>query len=198
VISGAFANDVGFDTYPIQTPDGYVWYEVEAITPARDRTLDEVKSEVETRWRDGQIAKRLQAKAADLLDKAKSGNPFDALAAADGLKVQIATGLKRGVTPADISAKVVDAAFHTAKGAFASSGGDQPTQLYVFQVTDVKTPPLDANSADGKKLDKILQQSVSDDIFSQYVTWLENHLGTTVNQSVLAQAVGNNGTPDTD
>ena len=47
VISGAFSTDVGVDTYPVDADGGYVWYEVEAVTPARDRTLDEVKTEVE-------------------------------------------------------------------------------------------------------------------------------------------------------
>jgi len=195
VLSGAFSNDVGVDTYPIDAAGGYVWYEVEAITPARDRTLDEVKGEVEQHWRDNQIADRLKAKAADLLDKLRIGNPFDALATADGVKLQTATGLKRGTKPPDISAKVVGAVFHTAKDAFGSSEGDKPTQLIVFRVTGVKTPALDPNSADGKKLDRLLQQSIGDDIFGQYVAWLENDLGTSVNQSVLAQAVGS-GAPE--
>jgi peptidyl-prolyl cis-trans isomerase D len=195
VLSGAFTNDVGVDTYPIDAEGGYVWYEVEAITPARDRTLDEVKSEVEQRWRDDEIAKRLQAKAADLLDKAKNGNALDALAAADGVKVQTAAGIKRGATSPEVSPRVVDAVFHTAKDGFGSSEGDKPTQWVVFRVSDVKTPPLDPNSADGKKLDQLLQRSIGDDVFGQYITWLENELGTTVNQSMLAQATGG-GTPE--
>ena len=197
VISGAFANDVGVDTYPIDLQGGYVWYEVEAVTPARDRTLDEVKGEVEQHWRDDQIAERLQAKAADLLDKLKNGTAFDALAAADGVKAQTAADLKRGTTPADIPARVVDAVFHTAKDAFGSSQGDKPTQWIVFRVSDVKTPALEANSAAAKKLDQLLRTSISDDIFGQYVAWLENDLGTTVNQSMLAQAAGN-GAPESE
>jgi peptidyl-prolyl cis-trans isomerase D len=192
VVSAAFNNDVGVDTYPIETGGGYVWYEVEGVTPARDRTLDEVKAEVEQRWRDDQIAKRLQTKAADLLDKAKNGNPFDALAASAGVKVEQASRLKRGITPPPgISAKAVDAVFHTAKEGFGSSVGDKPTEWFVFRVTDVKTPALDPNSADAKKLEQLLQSATTNDLFSQYVAWFEQELGTNVNQSALAQAVGN-------
>jgi peptidyl-prolyl cis-trans isomerase D len=199
VISGAFSNDVGVDTYPIEADGGYVWYEVEAITPARDRTLNEVETEVEQRWHDDQVATRLKAKAADVLAKLKTGAALDALATANNVKVQTADGLKRGVTPpAGVSPKVVDAVFHTAKDAFGSSEGDQPTQWVVFRVTDVKTPPLDPKSADGKKLDELLQKSMGDDIFSQYIAWLENDLGTTVNQSMLAQAVGGTPTPESE
>jgi peptidyl-prolyl cis-trans isomerase D len=191
VVSAAFANDVGVDTYPIETSGGYVWYEVQGVTPARDRTLDEVKGEVEQRWRDDQIAKRLQDKAADLLDKAKNGNPFDALASGAGVKLEKAAGLKRGTTPSGISAKVVDAVFHTADNAFGSSAGDKPTEWVVFRVTDVKTPALDPNSADGKKLEQILQNAMSNDLFSQYVGWFESELGTTIDQAALSQAIGN-------
>jgi peptidyl-prolyl cis-trans isomerase D len=193
VINGAFSNDVGVDTYPIEAEGGYVWYEVEVITPARDRNLDEVKGQVEKQWRDDEIAKRLKAKADGLLDKLKGGGTLGALATANGVKLQSSSGLKRGVSAPGIPAKVIDAAFHTAKGSFGSSEGDKPTQWIVFGVTDVKTPTLDVNSDDGKKLVQLLQTSLGDDIFSQYVAWLENDLGTSVNQSVLEQAVGNNG-----
>ncbi len=197
VVSAAFASDVGVDNDPIETGGGYVWYDVLAITPARDRTLDEVKSEVEQRWRDDQIAMRLKAKAADLLDKLKNGNSFDALAKADGVTVQSADGLKRGTAPAGLADKVIGAAFHTATGEFASTEGNQPTDWFVLRVDKVKTPPLDPNSADGKKLDQLLQRSMGEDLFAQYVAWLENYLGTSVNQAVLAQAVGG-GAPATD
>ena len=198
VISGAFSNDVGVDTYPIDADGGYVWYEVEAVTPAHDRTLDEVKTEVQQRWHDDQVAARVKAKAADLLDKLKTGNPFDALATADNVKVQTATDLKRGPASGGISPKVTDAVFHTANGGFGSSEGDKPTQWVVFRVSDVKTPPLDPNSADGKKLVQLLQQAMSDDVFTQYLGWLEDNLGTTINQPALAQAVGNTAPPDTE
>jgi peptidyl-prolyl cis-trans isomerase D len=198
VISGAFSNDVGVDTYPVDVDGGYVWYEVAAVTPARDRTLDEVKTEVAQRWHDDQVAARIKAKAADLFGKLKTGSPFDTLAAADNVKIQTAADLKRGPVSGGISAKVIDAVFHTANGAFGSSEGDQPTQWVVFRISDVKTPPLDPNSTDGKKLVQLLQQTMGDDIFSQYLSWLEDNLGTTINQAALAQAVGNTAPPESE
>ena len=197
VISAAFATDVGVDNDPIEADGGYVWYDVTDITPARDRTLDEVKSQVEEHWRDDEIASRLKAKAADILDKLKNGNALDAIAAANGLKVETAGDLKRGTAGGAISAKMIDTVFHTAKDAFGSAEGDKPTQWIVFRVSDVKTPSLDPNSPAGKNLDQMLQRQSSDDVFGQYVAWVEAYLGTTINQAALAQAVGN-AAPDTD
>ena len=55
VVSQAFNSDVGVDNDPISFNGGYVWYDVLGITPSRERTLDEVKDQVEARWRDDQI-----------------------------------------------------------------------------------------------------------------------------------------------
>jgi peptidyl-prolyl cis-trans isomerase D len=189
VLNAAFSSDVGIDSYPVDADGGYVWYEVAAITPSRDRKLDEVKTEVEQRWRDDEIAKRLRDKAADLLDKAKNGNPFDALATAAGVKIEKAGGLKRGTTSA-ISPRVIEAVFQTAKDGFGSSEGNKPTEWVVFRVTDVKTPAFDPNSTEGKNIDQLLQRSVAEDVFAQYLAWVQASLGTTVNQAVLAQALG--------
>jgi peptidyl-prolyl cis-trans isomerase D len=196
IVSGAFASDVGVDNDPIDVDGGYIWYDVATITPARDRTLDEVKSAVTQHWRDDQIASRLNTKAADLLDKLKSGQPFATLASSENLAVETASGLKRGGSSGDISPNMTQVIFHTAKDAFGSSVGANPTQWIVFQVTDIKTPKLDANSPDAKQIDNTLHNQLSDDLIGQFVGWLETDLGTSINPSVLAQAMGN-GTPDT-
>jgi peptidyl-prolyl cis-trans isomerase D len=196
VVSAAFASDVGVDNDPIEADGGYLWYSVIGITPARDRTLDEVKSEVEERWREDEIASRLKAKAAELLDKLKSGNAFDALAKADGLTLQTADKLKRGHGAGFVSAKITGPVFHIAKDGFGSTEGDKPTEWVVFRVTGVTVPKLDPNSPEMKRLEKTVQSQESNDIFGQYVAWLQDDLGTSVNQTALAQALGN-GAPDT-
>ena len=137
VIPAAFGSDVGVDNDPIDVEGGYLWYNVAGITPARDRTLDEVKDQVEARWRDDEIANRLKAKSAELLDKLKGGTPLDAVAASAGLKVQTADKLTRTKPEANLPPRVIAAVFHTAKDAFGSSEGDQPTDWVVFRVTDI-------------------------------------------------------------
>jgi len=58
----------------------------------------------------------------------------------------------------------------------------------------VTTPPFDPTSADGKKIAEAIKRQESDDVFAQYVGWLEDYFGTTINQAALAQALG--GTSD--
>jgi peptidyl-prolyl cis-trans isomerase D len=196
LVNAAYASDVGVDNDPIEADGGYIWYDVTGITPARDRTLDEVKSEVEARWRDDQIAARLKTKAADMLDKLKSGNAFDTVAAADGLQIQKVTGIKRSQASPAIAAREIDAVFHTAKDGFGSAQGQTASDWIVFRVTDDQIPPLDPNSAAAKQIAQTVQRQISDDLFGEYMAWLEDYLGTNVNQTALAQALGN-GTPET-
>jgi peptidyl-prolyl cis-trans isomerase D len=196
VVKAAFASDVGVDNDPIDAEGGYIWYDVAAIAPARERTLDEVKAEVEHRWHDDEVASRLKNKAADLVGKLNSGEQLAALASADGIKVQTAKNIKRGTANGDISARMTDAVFQTAKDAYGSAVGDDPTQWVVFRVLEVYTPPLDANSRDYERMTQTVQGELSNDLIGQYIARLEDDLGISVNASVLAQAAGNSA-PDT-
>jgi peptidyl-prolyl cis-trans isomerase D len=196
VIAAAFNSDVGVDNDPVEADGGYLWYNVAAVTPARDRTLDEVKDQVEARWREDEIGSRLKAKSAELVDKLKAGTPFDAVAGAAGLKVQTADKLRRGKQEADVPARVVAAVFQTAKDAFGSAQGNAPSDWVVFGVTGVTTPNFDAKSPEFKRLAETVKNQEGQEIYEQYVAWLEQELGISVNQAALAQALGS-GAPDT-
>jgi peptidyl-prolyl cis-trans isomerase D len=191
LVKAAFASDVGVDNDPIDADGGYIWYDVAAIAPARERTLDEVKAEVEQRWRDDEVASQLKNKAGDMIGKLNSGEKLAALASADGLKIQSAKNIKRGTASGGVSARMADAAFQTAKDAYGSVAGDSPSQWIVFRVLEVNTPALDANSPDHNRMTQSVQRELSADLIGQYVAQLEDDLGTSVNASVLAQATGN-------
>ena len=189
VVAAAFSSDVGVDNDPLQLQNGgYLWYDVAGITPARDRKLDEVKAEVEARWRDDEIAKRLKAKTDDMVDKLKAGATFDQLAVDNGLKAVTASDLQRGKAGGFAPAKLVEAAFKTAKDVPGSAAGDQETTRFVFRVTEVTDPPLDPILR--KQVTTALQNSYADDIVSAYVTHLEKDFGVTFNQQALDQVIG--------
>jgi peptidyl-prolyl cis-trans isomerase D len=191
VISAAFANDVGVDTDPLQLPGGgYLYYDVTGVTPSRERALEEVKDQVTTRWRDDEIAKRLQAKADDLVGKLKAGTSFAQAASEAGLNVQTAKDLQRGKSGGFIPAKTIEAVFRTPKGVPASAEGGKETERFVFRVTDVVDPPFEAGTPQGQAITTTLQNSYTDDLVSEYIARLENDFGVTVNPSALNQVVG--------
>jgi peptidyl-prolyl cis-trans isomerase D len=186
VVGAAFSTDVDVDGDALALPaGGFVWHNVASITPSHDRAIDEVKAEVEAHWRNDQVSQRLATKASELVDKLKGGAPFPDVVNDAGLKVEALWGLKRGVGSPPLPADVVERIFQTLKGAAGSSAMKDATDLVVFRVTDVKIPEFDPKSADAQRDDDNLRRSLSEDLFSQYVTKLESTLGISVNGDAL-------------
>jgi peptidyl-prolyl cis-trans isomerase D len=185
----AFTTDVGGDRDPLQFQDGYIWLDVAGVTPSHERPLDEVKDDVEARWRQQQIASKLEAKATEILDKLKGGATLADIAAADHLKVETATGLKRGGAAGALSPAAIEAIFNTAKDGYGKAEAAQPGEQIVFRVTGIVVPPLDATSEDAKRTLEVLNRGLSEDIFSEYIARLENEVGVTINQSALNQVI---------
>ena len=190
VVSQAFASDVGVDNDPIQFNGGYVWYDVLGITPSRERTLDEVKDQVEARWRDDQITSRLRTKATEMVQKLEQGGKLADEAASAGLKVETAAGFRRDGSPPGVPAGVVAAAFRTAKDGAGQNAGAGTNEWIVFRVTDVIVPPVDLASDDTKKLKETLLRGMTDEQLGQYVTKIEADIGTSINEAAFAQVTG--------
>jgi peptidyl-prolyl cis-trans isomerase D len=191
LLDRAFSSNIGVESDPLHVADGgFVWFDVAGITPTRERTLDEVKDQVETRLRDEEIARRLRAKADDVIEKLKGNGSLADIAKADGLKLEKAEGIRRVNAPTGIPPKVVDAVFSTGQAAAASVEGATPMERFVFRVTDVKVPQLDMASQEAKRTEEILRRAYAEDIFNEYVAQLGVELGVTINQSALNQVVG--------
>jgi peptidyl-prolyl cis-trans isomerase D len=192
VVSQAFNSDVGVDNDPIAFNGGNVWYDVLGITPSRERGLEEVKDQVEARWRDDQIASQLRTKATEMVQKLDHGGNFADEAAAAGSKVETAVGLKRDASPPGLPASAITAAFRTAKDGVGQTAGSGGKEWIVFRVTDVSVPPVDLASDDIKKLKETLQRGLTDEQVAQYVTRIEGDIGTSINKDAFAQVTGAN------
>ena len=194
-ISAAFGSNVGVDNEALQLPGGgFVWYDVTGIAPSHDRSLDEVKEQVEARWRDDQVAQRLASKASEIVDKLKSGVPLAELAAQSGLKAESLWGLKRGNASGPLSIAAIDAVFQTPKDGPGIAPGQSSAERIVFRVTEIKVPNFDPASAEAKRYGDTLRQSVADDLFGEFVAQLEANLGVTINEDALRRFSG--GEPD--
>jgi peptidyl-prolyl cis-trans isomerase D len=192
VVAQAFNRDVGVDNEPIQFAGGYVWYDVLGITPSRERPLDEVRSQVEAKWREDQISSRLRAKATEMVQKLEQGGTLAAEAAAVGSKVETATGFRRDASLPGVPSAAITAAFRTAKDGVGQTPGAGGSEWIVFRVTDVTVPQVDAASEELKKLKDTLQRGLTDEQVAQYVTKIESEIGTTINQAAFAQVTGAN------
>ena len=168
---------------------GYVFYEVEGITPARERTLDEVKAKAVADWKEAEAEKRLGAKAADVEKRLKDGAPFDTLAAELGLEKQIKRGLKRESDDADFGRAGVAAIFGLAEGGSGLVAAPTGDAQIVIKVTEVFEPAgADANSIP-EDAQKSFASGMADDLLDQLVAKLQGEYGATVNRAAIDQAL---------
>ena len=192
VVSQAFNSDVGVDNDPISFKSGYVWYDVLGITPSRERNLEEVKDQVEVKWRDDQISARLRTKATEMVQKLEQGGKLADEAAAAGLKVETAAAFKRDASPTGVPSATIAAAFRTAKDGVGQTPGSGGSEWIVFRVTDITVPPVDLSADDMKRLKETLDRALTDEQVAQYVTRLEKDIGTSINEAAFAQVTGAN------
>ena len=191
VIDGIFSADVGIENDALRTKDGgTVWYDLVAVTPSRERTLDEVKDRVEARWRDDQAVARLDAKAKEMVDKLKGGASLADLAAADKVNVQHTAWLKRGDKAGALPGDATAALFRTPKGAAASAQGNEPTERVVLVVKDVTVPGFDPATTDAKRLAESLRTGMAEDLYQQFITRVQSDVGVTIDQKSFDDALG--------
>jgi peptidyl-prolyl cis-trans isomerase D len=193
VLNGAFGSEVNVENEPVQVSGGgLIWYEVAAIERSHDRTIEDVKDRVTTSWRDNEVTERIAAKATEIADKLKSGTSFKDVAAANGLKIENAKGLKRRGSEA-LPASVIEAVFRTAKDGVGESAGKDATERFVFRVTGIGVPAYDPASPDAKRISDTLRNAISDELLGQYVLRVETDIGATINGAALNQAIGASG-----
>lgn len=191
ILATTFQTDVGVETDPVRTQEGgYVWYEVTGITPSRERNFEEAKDAVEQRWRDDQVAERLQQKAAELLDRLKAGKSLADVAAEAGLKVQTAASLRRNGPAPGLSPAAVAAAFGLQQGEYGSADGNNATEKIVFRVAAVTVPPIDFASDQGKQFEETLRKAIGEDLLRQYLAEVEREVGVSINEDALRRVVG--------
>ena len=189
VLKAAFASDIGVDNEVVQTRDrGDVWFEVQSIEPSRERTLAEMRAEVEANWKADEISKRLAALGADLVKKLNGGETMQALAWDQKLDVKVQDNIKRNDgagLPRNVAVQVFNAGLNQA----GSAVGEADTRI-VFRVTASAVPPLDPASDAGKRLQGVLAQALQQDMLTEYAAKLQGQAGVKINEAAVRQAIG--------
>lgn len=191
LLKAAFASDIGVDNDTLSTADGgTVWFEVAGIDPARQLTLAEAKPKVESAWREEETARRLDAKAAELVRAIDAGTQTleGAAASLGNLPVEHVGDAKRaGAT--GLAPGVVARVFDVPVGA-TGSAPTGPESRVVFKVLDSATPPLDPDAPATKRIEDRYGASLQDGIVNDYLATLGAKLGTKVNQAAVQAASG--------
>jgi len=191
VIGALFSADANVENEPLRTQDGgIIWYNVEAVTPSRDRTLDEVKDQVTARWHDEQVIERLNAKAKEILEKLKGGGKLADLAAAEKVPVEKTAWLKRRDGGQNLPPSAVAVLFKTTTGEAAVADGKQPTERIIMVVNNITVPNFSPGAPETKQLADAVRESLTNDVLSQFLGQVEKDLKVSIDQAQLTQALG--------
>lgn len=189
LLNAAFSSDVGVDNEPIRTQaGGYVWYEVAAIEPARDRTLEEVKDQVLALWRADQATRRLQDQARGLVQRIDAGESPEAVAASLGLQARQVGDLGRGTAKEGLNLQALAQLFATPVGRAGSAS--TADGRVVFRVTAAVVPPFATTTREAASIAQQLQADLAEDLVAQYLAQLQKEFGVTVHPDVLRRAIG--------
>ncbi|RLP23448.1 peptidylprolyl isomerase [Mesorhizobium sp. YM1C-6-2] len=190
LLAAAFETEAGIENPAVNVGStGYVFFEVEDIVPARERTLDEVKDKVVADWKEAEAENRLTAKAGEIEKRLKDGTSLDTLATELSLEKHIKRGLKREADDADFGRAGVAAIFGGAEGSSGLVAAPTGDAQIVFKVTEVFEPAgADANSVP-EDAQASFASGMADDLLDQLVAKLQSEYGVTVNRSAIEQAL---------
>ena len=189
-LAAIFQADVGFDNEPFSLgTNAYLWYDVDSITPARERPLDEVKTKVIENWKTAELEKQLNAKAEDVRKRVAGGTSLDAIAA----ELKFTKDTKRGITreskDADLGQGGVDSVFDGPEGLVGVTESASDGSKLIFKVVESIEPanvgPESLTTAERDAFGSRL----ADDLLDQLVGQLQTVYPVTVNQTVINQAL---------
>ncbi|MCB1492097.1 MAG: SurA N-terminal domain-containing protein [Rhodobiaceae bacterium] len=191
LIQNVFRTDPGVETEPLQVgTSGSLWYEVDEVIPARDRTLDETRDAVIAAWKAEQVQNELAKRAGAIIDRVKGGETLDAVATADNLTITRSAPLKRSDATVDFDRRSIDKLFNGEVGSVFEEVSANGRDRLVVLIANSDTPPFDPNAEDVKTLAGQIASGMADDIIGVYVNEKRDEFGATINPQALNLAIG--------
>lgn len=190
LLQAAFEAETGIENPPVNMgSNGYVFYEVDGVTPARDRTLDEVREKVVADWTKAETATRLAAKGEELRKRVKDGTTLDVLAGELSLEKQTKRGLKRATDDADFGEAGIAAVFGVGEGGeglVSAPGGDAQILFEVVESFEPAGAGPDSVPEDARQQ---FAAAMSNDLLDQLVAQLQAQYKVTIDRNALNQAL---------
>lgn len=190
VIRAAFEAEANTENASINSgSNGYVFYEVLGVEPARERELDEVKAKAVADWKLEQANTKLDEKVKALQQRVKDGVTLDAIATELALQKQTKRGIKRETNDADFGEGGVAAVFGLAKDGVGQTPTPQNDGSILFKVTEVVEP---ANVEPGALPDEQrtnISSGIANDMLDELVNRLRGEFGVEVDRAAAQQAI---------
>ncbi|WP_254472675.1 peptidyl-prolyl cis-trans isomerase [Bartonella sp. B1098] len=141
LLNAIYQSNEGVDLDPLSFQNGeYLWYKVDKIIPARDKTLEEAKIDVLSQWKNEEIQRLLDEKAQNALKQLMEGKSFVALAQTLGVTKQTTPLLRRQDPSEVLGVEGIKTLFSGPQGHYGIIKGPVTTNRIVYQIKSVTMP----------------------------------------------------------
>ncbi|WP_375647559.1 peptidyl-prolyl cis-trans isomerase [Bartonella sp. CR84HXZ] len=141
LLNAIYQSNEGVDLDPLSFQNGgYLWYKVDKIIPARDKTLEEAKLDVLSQWKSEEIQRLLDEKAQNALKQLTEGKSLVALARTLGVTKQTTPALRRQDSSDPLGVEGIKALFSAPKGHYGIIKGPVATNRIIYQIKTVTMP----------------------------------------------------------
>ncbi|MCP1199331.1 SurA N-terminal domain-containing protein [Notoacmeibacter sp. MSK16QG-6] len=169
--------------------DGFVFYEINTITPTRPRPLDEVSEDALAAYQAEKSGTAVSDLAKALQQRLREGEELSAIAEELGLTVQQASDLKREGQSGALDANAAEAIFAVpAKGTGQVRASEGQSNI-VFRVTDVFRPVASGADSVPSNDQDAFDRAVADDLLRQLVDRLETIYAPQIDQAAAQRAL---------
>lgn len=188
LLDAAFDNMEGDQIPPLDTgKEGYYWVEINAVTPATRKPLDEVRDEIVKVWNDQQRAAALEEIAQKLADRGNGGESFDKIASELNRSVLTMPGIQRYAQSDTFSRTAVTRMFAAPEGSFTWGPVGVGDSLILMQVRSVRIPDAEKGSDAYEKARADVADSIGADMIQSFVVGYQQKAGVKVNQRLVQQ-----------
>ncbi len=186
----AFETEANVENLPISIGNGgFVWFNVDQITPSRDRPLAEVRDEVVAAWTQEKQATLLSAKAEELRKRLAGGEALDKIATELALTADVKRGLTRGGDDADFGEMGINAVFAGPQGHTGVTQAATGDAYILFKVDEAIEPAGVGPDSIPENEKSAVANAASNDLLDQFVVRLQGLYPVTVNQGVIDAAM---------
>ncbi|WP_208433839.1 peptidyl-prolyl cis-trans isomerase [Bartonella taylorii] len=141
LLNAIYQSNEGIDLDPLPLQKGgYLWYRVDKIIPARDKTFEEAKRDALSQWKSEEVQRLLDEKAKDALKQLTEGKTLVSLAKTLGVIKQTTQALRRQNSSEILGAEGVKALFSGPKGHYGIVKGPVAKNRIIYQIKTVTIP----------------------------------------------------------
>ncbi|WP_142417150.1 peptidyl-prolyl cis-trans isomerase [Bartonella massiliensis] len=141
LLNAIYQANEGVDLDPLSFQQGgYLWYKVDKIIPARDKTLEEAKIDALSQWKSEETQRLLDEKSQNALKQLREGKSLVALARTLGVTKHTTQALRRQDSSETLGVEGVRALFSGPKDHYGIIKGPVATNRIIYQVKTVTMP----------------------------------------------------------